>query len=195
MGTSLLDDDSMDFAIHPLSLDAPGGLPGMGALTSERYEILEGCMVRMDAQEPRHVAVVRRLANALRAQVPTGFEVTQHSPLALPDLTMPEPDVAIAPAGPDGEYPRNAVLVAEVADGSLEFDTVVKSRIYAAARVPTFWLVDLTRDEIRVLTEPGGRARRAAYRTLAIASAGEVLRLAKFPSIAIDVAAVLRSLH
>ena len=46
------------------------------------------------------------------------------------------------------------LLVIEVAETSVRLDLVRKARIYAAAGVPTYWVVDLGRDLVHVHTEP-----------------------------------------
>lgn len=180
-------------AIRPLQRDEYEQLIAIGRLADERVELVAGRMVTMSPQGSRHLAVVRRMATALRRQVPAEHDVTARSPLALGALSMPEPDVAITPPVSDREYPRDAVLVVEVADSSLAYDLGVKARLYAAARVPTYWLVDLTRDEVRVHTGPDGEGDSASYREVSTLDASGVLRLAAFPAVAIEIAAMLRS--
>ncbi len=185
--------DRTQSSIRPLQRAEYEQLIALGRLADERVELVDGRMVTMSPQGSRHLAVVRRLATALRRQVPADHDVTEHSPLALGGLSMPEPDVAITPPVSDREYPRDAVLVVEVADSSLAYDLGVKARLYAGARVPTYWLVDLTRDEVRVHTAPSGDGDTASYREVSTLGATSVLGLGAFPAVAIEIAAMLRS--
>ena len=47
-------------------------------------------------------------------------------------------------------------LVVEIADSSLPQDRKLKKRIYAAAGIPVYWIVNLTKQRIEVYTEPSG---------------------------------------
>jgi Uma2 family endonuclease len=168
-------------------------LVALGRLADEQVELVQGRMVTMRPQGGRHVAVVRRLATALRRQVPPTHDVSAHSPLALGALSMPEPDVSVTPVGPDREYPRDPILVAEVADSSLAYDLRVKVGLYAAAGVPIYWLVDLTRDEVRVHTGPTGEGELATYAEVTTLRADGVLRIGAFPAVELVVDDLLRS--
>jgi Uma2 family endonuclease len=47
-------------------------------------------------------------------------------------------------------------LAVEVADFSLGRDRSIKARIYAAAGVPRYWIINLVDDQIEVYTQPTG---------------------------------------
>jgi hypothetical protein len=85
----------------------------------------------------------------------------------------------------DHEHPRQALLVIEVADPSLAQDRLTKARIYAAADVPEYWLVNLRDDVVEVLQVPDAPARRYAERRLA--ARGERLRLVALPEVSVAV--------
>ncbi len=52
----------------------------------------------------------------------------------------------------------------EVADSSLRRDRGRKKRIYARARIPVYWIVNLIERQVEVYTEPAGTGQRADYR-------------------------------
>ena len=58
----------------------------------------------------------------------------------------------------------------EVADSSLELDRGTKQRIYARARIPVYWIVNLIDRQVEVYTIPTGVGARAKYRDCQIFS-------------------------
>jgi Uma2 family endonuclease len=62
--------------------------------------------------------------------------------------------------------PADAALVIEVAEASYRTDRYTKYAIYAAARVPIYWIVDLNRNRLEVHTEPRGEGETAHYAQL-----------------------------
>jgi Uma2 family endonuclease len=80
----------------------------------------------------------------------------------------PEPDVVIA-VGPYGRYaerhpgPKDVALVVEVADSSLSEDQTTKHGIYAAARLPVYWIINLVDRRVEVYSDPRG-GKNPTYR-------------------------------
>ena len=75
-----------------------------------------------------------------------------------------------------------------MADSSLSKDRRVKSRIYAAAGVPEYWVVDVSSGAVEVRTQPTGDA----YGEMRVARRGETIRLQAFPDVEIAVSDVVR---
>jgi Uma2 family endonuclease len=82
--------------------------------------------------------------------------------------SQPEPDLAIV-KGPAGRYearhpkPSEIALLIEVADTTLLDDRNLKGRLYARARLPVYWIINLVERKVEVYTQPrGGKA--PAYR-------------------------------
>jgi Uma2 family endonuclease len=111
--------------------------------------------------------LARALDRALLARHGDVFVVRQEKPLAATDLSAPEPDIdvvdeaALHAAG----HPTTAHLVVEVSDSSRRVDLAHKPRIYAAARVPDYWVVDLTDRSVVVHRDPDPGAL-PPYRTV-----------------------------
>ena len=124
-------------------------------------------------------------------QLPATYHVQSNSPLAVDDISLPEPDVSVTPAGPDDVFPHDPVLVVEVSLSSLAYDQDEKLSLYAAGEVPVYWLVDLHHDEVRVHADPVGTGEDATYRTVRTLGAGDLLTLAAVPGLAVPVAELL----
>ncbi len=112
----------------------------------DRVELLQGLIVSMSPQQPRHAATVWWISGRLASMVGNRGLVRSQLPLVAAANSVPEPDVAVVPFRPDSyqsSHPGEALLVVEVADSSIGQDRLTKSRIYAAAGIPDYWLVNL----------------------------------------------------
>jgi Uma2 family endonuclease len=59
--------------------------------------------------------------------------------------------------------PADVALVVEVADSSLELDRTEKLRVYARARIPVYWIVNIPDMQIEAYSQPRG-GRSPTYR-------------------------------
>lgn len=66
-------------------------------------------------------------------------------PLVVGDDSEPEPDLAIVPGTPRDypDHPTSALLVVEVSDTTLALDRGQKRRLYAAAGITDYWVLNL----------------------------------------------------
>jgi Uma2 family endonuclease len=123
----------------------------------ERLELLAGELVLRDRQSPGHAFAIETLGEALRA-IGSGSHVRILSPIALDGESEPEPDVSVVP-GAIREYrddhPSQPTLLVEVADTSLTFDREHKGSLYARARLPEYWIVNLVDRVLEVYRDPG----------------------------------------
>jgi Uma2 family endonuclease len=151
-----------------------------GILNDEdKVELLEGYVVEKMPRNPPHDVAIQRLDKRFHRAVPAGWEVRVQSAIQLPD-SEPEPDIAVA-RGDDftfaTRHPEAAELGAtiEVADTSLARDRQDKGRIYARARIPVYWIVNLPDRQIEVYTNPSGSESTAAYGQRQDYRAGDVV--------------------
>jgi Uma2 family endonuclease len=155
----------------------------------DRVELLEGVIVAMSPQNPRHAAATRRLDAALRDAVGERAVVSVQLPLVTGSFSIPEPDVAVLP-GQQSDYdrvhPSRALLVVEVADTSLMQDRLTKAAIYAAANVPEYWLVNLRDNCVEVFRRPD--VATATYSERSVSRRGDRITLVAFAdaSVAVD---------
>jgi len=141
----------------------------------ENFELLEGWLVHKITKHPPHWITTELLRAALEALAIPGFFVHSQNPVTTKD-SEPEPDLAFVrgnrrdyrSANPD---PRQAPLVIAVADSSLAKDRGIKKRIYARARIPVYWIVNLNDCQIEIYTRPGGPAKKPDYKDCVIVPA------------------------
>lgn len=122
----------------------------------ERLELLDGHLVVREPQYTPHTLGIRMVEEALRLAFPVGWDVRVRMPIALDDYSEPEPDVAVVP-GSYRDYrdahPSRPALVVEVSQSMLTMDRR-KSRLYARAAVPEFWIVNLVDGVLEVYRDP-----------------------------------------
>jgi Uma2 family endonuclease len=123
----------------------------------ERLELLDGWLVVREPQGSRHSAAIRRVIAVLRRTLGERWQIDSQLPIALDDLSEPEPDVAVVPNASDSyrdAHPSRPLLIVEVAESSYRIDHAYKASLYARARVPEYWIVDLVHDAVEVHREP-----------------------------------------
>jgi Uma2 family endonuclease len=131
-------------------------------------ELLGGWLIQKMSQKPTHPIAVDIARDAFLGLLAQSWYVRTQAPITLPD-GEPEPDIALA-RGKRQDYrqrhPRtdDIALVLEVADTSLARDRGVKKQMYALARIPVYWIVNLIDGQIEVYTDPTGPADEPDYR-------------------------------
>lgn len=170
--------------VRPLRRAEYERLVAAGAFDDERIELLEGVLVRMTPQDPAHADAVGWLGEELTRQVRGAFRVRVASPLAQGDASVPEPDLAVVPAGRYRHArPERAVLAIEVARTSLRLDLGRKARLYARHGVEEYWVVDLTDRAVHVHRD----ARAGVWTHVEVVRSG-VLASRAVPGVAVDLA-------
>ena len=132
--------------------------------SEERLELIGGEVFRkMTPQRSLHATGVTLAAEALRRAFPEGCVVRVQLPLVLGDASEPEPDVCLVKGQIRDHlaaHPSTALLVVEVADTSFVFDRTMKASLYASARIPEYWIVNLQDCVLEVHREPGPMAEQ-----------------------------------
>lgn len=145
--------------LYRLSLEKYHQIARAGILDeNDNVELLEGLLVAKMTKSPPHECSLSLLGTALIRLLPETRMVRNQCAVTLSD-SEPEPDLAVV-EGAARRYmaahphARDLHLVAEVADASLELDRTHKLRIYARARIPVYWIVNLVDNQIEVYTQP-----------------------------------------
>jgi len=152
-----------------MSLEQYHSMIRMGILTDDDpVELLDGWLVEKMPKKPPHRVSTRLTRQALERIVPAGWHVDSQEPVTLGN-SEPEPDVAVV-RGEPRDYleahpgPGDLALLVEVADTTLQRDQGPKKRVYARARIPIYWIVNLPDNRLEVYSEPYGSAEEADYR-------------------------------
>lgn len=135
--------------------------------TDDAVELLEGWLITKMSKKRSHTLANQRIRQSLEKIVPPDWYVEAQEPITTAD-SEPEPDITVIKGKRDDylEYqPRaeNVVLVIEVSDATLQRDRTLKLRIYANARIPIYWIINLQERQIEVYTEPANADEQASY--------------------------------
>jgi Uma2 family endonuclease len=173
-------------------------LVDLGAFEGEPVELIDGLLVVAEPQGSHHASTVGTVGDALRARLPDGWLVRVQMPLALGDLSEPEPDLAVVPgtwADYRAEHPARPALIVEVAETSLVFDRGEKASLYARGGIHDYWVVNLVDRVLEVFRapEPDPTAPHGfRYRTRERLGPETVIALQELPSVRMSVSDLLR---
>ncbi len=135
----------------------------------EPIELLEGWLVNKMTKYPPHSVATFETRRMLERLVGEGWFVDTQEPITTHD-SEPEPDVSLV-RGCRRDYsdhhpgPHDVGLLVEVAETSPDRDRGWKKRIYAAARISVYWIVNLVDRQVEVFTDPSGPGERPDYGT------------------------------
>ena len=159
-----------------------------------RLELIHGEIRDMTPIGSLHEEVVDRLNEWSITNLSQGdARVRVQNSIGLPSLqSAPEPDIAWV-ARRDYSRGRPAaedvLLVVEVAETSLEYDTGEKADLYAAAGIADYWVVNLADRSIEVRRDPGA----GRYRTMQTYSGDDEVQPLAVPQIALRPSMLWRS--
>jgi len=181
--------------VLPLTVDQYHSMIAAGILREgQPTELIDGVLVRRDrsdrggdsmAHGPRHSLTLKRTERQLRAVEAYGFHLHVQLPVTLGAIQEPEPDVSVVRGKAEDyleRHPGQADILAlvEVSDSTLEYDRTTKQRLFAAAGIGTYLIVNLPDERIEVYQQPLVSEGRYAARTDYVA--GQTLRLVLSPT-------------
>lgn len=126
-----------------------------------RVELIDGEVIEMAPIGPTHAGVLNRLVHHLGRLCEGRAVISPQHPLQVDDHNEPEPDLCLL-RWRDNFYadrhalPADVLLLIEIADSSLRYDSTTKLELYARAGVPRYWIVDLQQRSILALANPQG---------------------------------------
>jgi Uma2 family endonuclease len=128
------------------------GLLGPG----DKIELLGGQLCVSEPQNSPHARAISLGLETIQRAFAPGWHVRVQLPIALDNESEPEPDLAVVSGGPRDytDHPSRPALVVEVADSSLALDRQHKGSLYARARLPEYWIVNLVDQVLEVYREP-----------------------------------------
>jgi Uma2 family endonuclease len=122
----------------------------------DRVELLDGLLIARKPQGGLHAMAVGLVSTALERAFGKQHHIRQEKPVALDDLSEPEPDVVVVRGRLRDfrEHPSSPVLIVEVADSSLRLDRVRKGALYARAGIADYWVLNLVAEVLEVYRDP-----------------------------------------
>ena len=157
-----------------------------------RVELIEGEIIEMSPINPPHAGTVAKLTELFLVRLAGKAIVTSQNPFTIGDLSEPQPDVILARYQADyysraHPTPQDILLVVEVSQATLRYDRGRKVRLYGAAGVPEYWIVNLVDNTLEVYRQPAADG----YSLLQKFKPGDAVAPLAFPDVTLDVAAIL----
>jgi Uma2 family endonuclease len=167
-----------------------------GLFDGQRVELVHGRVLVMSPMNDPHAHGIVLALHALQSAFGPNHTLRPQLPMLLSAGVAPEPDLAVV-AGPprsNPSHPTTALLVVEVSDTTIDYDTTTKAGLYATAGIPEYWVVDLPGHRLLVFRDPAplpAGLGASAYQTqLTLGPADSVAPLA-VPSATVRVADLL----
>ena len=141
------------------TLKAFSELAGLTCVRDRKLFLIDGEILEVPMANPHHATSLGLANECIRRAFPPAFHVRNQCALPLNLDTDPEPDLAVVP-GSLRDYakvhptPAQVLLVVEVSDTTLAFDLRIRSDLYAAARIPEYWVIDVNASQLHVFREP-----------------------------------------
>jgi hypothetical protein len=128
-----------------------------------RVELLEGKVVNKLARNPPHDVTLCLTQEELKPICAPDWVLRGQMAVVIGKFSQPEPDIAVV-LGPYGRYAKQHPLAKEIgmltdiADSTLLANRRAKIPIYAGARIPWFWIVNIPERIVEVYSDPKGGA-------------------------------------
>jgi Uma2 family endonuclease len=169
--------------IRPLRADEYMRLSEAGMFDDEKVELLDGVVVKMSAQGPKHLELMAFMNRLLARRLPDDYAVLPQCTHLLSEYSAPEPDFVVVTARSVHAHEREtAAWLVEVAVSSIRKDLGLKARLYAAAGVAEYWVIDANVDSVIIHLDPSADG----YRSITTHGRFERLAPRAFPSLGLS---------
>lgn len=159
-----------------------------------RLELIEGEIIEMAPIGSPHAGAVNTLTRLFVELAGKRALVSVQNPLIVDGHSVPQPDLALLKPRADNyaaTHPAagDVLLMVEVADSTLAFDTHTKVPLYARAGIAEVWVVAVKKQVIRIYRDPAPRG----YRTHLEVSGKQKASVLLLPKVAFAVSEVFPS--
>ncbi len=189
MVNQYIEELAIETKLHLWTVDDYHHMIATQILTTEsKVELLEGQIIEISPQLPPHAATTQRAWKYLNRILAGKADIRIQLPVTLRPNSEPEPDIAVVRIDPR-EYigahptPDDIFLLIEVADSTLSRDRKKKSRTYAKAKIPEYWVLDVISLKVYVFRKPG----KDGYVQESVLDTDTTLSLVAFPEIKVEI--------
>lgn len=171
---------------YKLTVEDYARLGEVGAFGDAHTELIDGEIIVMSPEWRPHMRIKDELAYRLRRaleDLASDLFVGTGGSVALGGHAMPRPDIILTDeiAGDHAVPGTSIALLVEVSTSTLEHDLNGKAAIYAAARIPEYWVVDVDARVIHRMSAPAA----AGYADCREVPFGEPVASATIPGLTI----------
>lgn len=173
---------------HRITVDELYRMVEVGLLDPKaRVELIEGEIIDMAPIGNPHMATVDRLNELLIRTVGERAIVRCQGAVQLGEYSAPQPDLTLLARREDYYSSRRAIasdilLMIEVSDTTLQYDSGRKMSLYARHNVPELWVIDVPSARLLLFRQPSGEG----YLERSILEAPDMMSIEKLPGVTID---------
>jgi Uma2 family endonuclease len=122
----------------------------------ERFELIEGEIVPVQAKRHSHERIKLALTRALSRYLPDHLQLGVETSCFLSEITFVEPDLSVFPMAIPTDQVRagDLILAIEVGASSLSLDRGPKAKVYAGYGLRELWVIDAATGLTYVHTDP-----------------------------------------
>ena len=159
---------------------------------TRRFELIRGEIIEMTVPGSPHSGRVNRLNRLFTSRLGQTVIVSVQNPVQLDAQSEPVPDLALLEPRPDfytaaHPLPKDVLLVVEISDTTVKYDSSVKAAVYAEAGIHEYWLLDVNKDVLVVRTDPAA----GEYRSAQTLHRGEMVSPQKLPATSFTIDEIL----
>lgn len=162
----------------------------------DRVELIRGEIIQMPTKKTPHSVCNTRLWKELFKLVEERAELRVQEPMILPSDSEPQPDLVISRNSSDDYLsshpsPADVLMVMEISDSTLRYDQTTKLSLYAEDGISDYWIFNLIENCLEIYSEPYQDMQgKFSYRLKRIALPNEVVAVACFPDLFLDLSLV-----
>jgi Uma2 family endonuclease len=158
----------------------------------KRFELIRGEIIEMPQALPPHSGRVNRLTSLFTSRLGGSIVLSVQNPSSIDDMSEPVPDVTLLKPRADfytesHPGPSDVLLMIEVSNTSVRFDTKVKAPLYAEAGIREYWILNIPKNVLEVRSEPVN----GVYTRHEILKHGQTVSPRAFPEISFKVEEIL----
>jgi len=178
---------STDVKVSLAEYEARAQRGDFDGVNHRRVELIYGEICDMGPAGAPHDALIGLLGRWSHKHTPDEVVIRAQCGLKMPaQESIPEPDfIWIRPGTPVRRKPNPAdtLLVIEISESSLARDLKLKRDLYAAGRVPEYWVIDVPNQQVHVFRNPS----RGKFQQTFIASRADTIAPESFPEALLNI--------
>lgn len=157
-----------------------------GIVNEHHLELIEGEIIQMAPEGPLYAYLTEGIVIYLRNLLNAFACVKEAHPITLEE-SEPEPDIAIVKLPRQTyqtrhPYSQDIFWLIEISQSTLDYDLNEKKKIYAKAKIPEYWVIDVMSRQVYIFLDPVNET----YQTQLLVQEGKITARA-FPNITIAI--------
>jgi len=161
-----------------------------------RFELIRGEIIEMADPTGPHIGRVNKLNRLFTSRLGETVIVSVQNAVRIRrilPMSRPRPDIALLKPLPElfGSFeptPEDVLLLVEISDTTVRYDTNTKTPLYAEAGIPEYWILNIGKQVLEVRSDPAD----GVYRRIEMLTAGQTVSPRELPGVTFAVEDILK---